>query len=231
MNSMEEDPDELKYSNLNFDDSIDVKLFNIQEHVNNAINHAVNRVNEYVQLRRMYLEVNLTIMIVFATVLQFFYDLIIINIKDLTSVAIFIYYSISGCNIIYNLLSHKTKLNDKKEKPSYLVRIKKLFKEKDLEKFWISNRFYKGNMPKSRSDLKKDFFKFAEKFGLNSIKDTIQKDKDIALDLIKNDVKTLFVLFWYQKHYLNMATWTRRFNLCGIAIIIIYVILSVIVFL
>ncbi|MFW9897068.1 MAG: hypothetical protein ACFFD7_14780, partial [Candidatus Thorarchaeota archaeon] len=55
--------------------------------------------------------------------------------------------------------------------------------------------------------------------------------RKIYEELLKNDLRTLYAIFWYQKNYYKHAIWTRRFTFLGVVIIIIYVILFVILLL
>ncbi|MFW9894570.1 MAG: hypothetical protein ACFFD7_02060, partial [Candidatus Thorarchaeota archaeon] len=156
---MNEGENKIFDENLEFDKSIKLNNFNIQDIINNCIVHAVNRVNEYVQLRRMYLEVNLTIMIVFATVISLYYNIIIECFKYFSNIFIIIYYVVAGTNVLYNLRAHATKFEDTKEK-GFLKRIRNGFKEPEIDKFWVSNRFYRGNVPISVTNLKSEYITF-----------------------------------------------------------------------
>lgn len=178
----------------------------------------------------MYLEVNLTIMIVFAAILQFIFDLLNPCIQNITILAVIIYYIISGFNIVFNLSEHRTKFGEK-EKFSFKKKFKRYFKEEtDFDKFWVTTRFYKGNVPKRRENLKESLFIFMKTFGFSLSSNNNEGENKIVLNLIKDDVKNLFLLFWFQRNYYIFAKWTRRMTLYGVGVIFFYIIISILVF-
>lgn len=213
-------------------------LSNLQTRLDSAINHANERVNQYVQLRRMYLEINLTLMIVVTGILAIFLPELIkysettsdFDLLYFTILKSIIYFCIAVFNVIYNLNAHKTRFEDN----SYFERFKSNFNNyfnsgTDVGD-WRTNKFFRGNVPKKRKELKVKLCEFAGHYGflpLNSNSDSIANPNVINEELLRNDVKNLYILFWFQKNYYNHAMWTRRFNLYSI----IFLGLNVLIFL
>ena len=200
---------------------------NLRERLDSMINYANDRVNEYIQLRKMYLEVNLTLMIVIfafiSIVFEYFSDLV----KLITIILLTLYLAIAGYNIFYNLRAHKTYFEKEQSKhnwkfrnkiSSYIEKFIEKRSEKNLTKnseinIWTTNRFFRGNVPEKVQDLKN----YLSKFALNKFNFTKVAPKLIELDfeekLLKDDVKNLFILFWYQKNYYKHAMMTRKMTL------------------
>ena len=85
---------------------------------------------------------------------------------------------------------------------------------------WRTNRFFKGNVPKKHEELRTSLNNFAENFGFipskkNSDEGKLKTDK-LNENLLRNDVKNLYILFWFQRKYYIHAMWTRRLNLYSI---------------
>lgn len=229
------------FENLNLIFENKDNISNLQLRLDSAINYANTRVNEYVQLRRMYLEVNLTLMIVVTGILAIFFPPLIeysksktnCEIFNLTIVFMFIYFFIAGFNVIFNLSAHKTRF----EKLSFLKKLKSdfinYFKPNMNAGPWRTNRFFKGNVPKKYGELSSRLIDFAENFGFtpfenkpdekklienlsrNDAKNNSDENK-LKEDLLRNDVKNLYILLWFQRKYYIHAMWTRRLNLYSI---------------
>lgn len=209
---------------------------NLRERLDSMINNANNRVNEYVQLRKMYLEINLTLMIVIFTFISVIFGFFSDLVKLSTIILMTLYLVVAGYNIIYNLRTHKTSFEIEQSEYNWKFRnkinsyIKKLYKKISEKKstkksemnIWTTNRFFRGNVPENVQDLGK----YLSKFALNKFSFTVFAPESIKLNpkekLLKDDVKNLFVLFWYQKNYYKHAMMTRKMTLVNI----IYILLS-----
>ncbi|MBA7516959.1 hypothetical protein ES705_09009 [subsurface metagenome] len=214
---------------------------NLRGSLDSMINYANDRVNEYVQLRKMYLEVNLTLMIVIfafiSIVFEYFSDLA----KLFTIFLLTLYLAIAGYNILYNLRAHKIYFEKEQSKhnwkfrnkiSSYIEKLNKKRSEKNPTKnseinIWTANRFFRGNVPEKVQDLKS----YLSKFALNKFDFTKVAPESIKLSLeeklLKDDVKNLFILFWYQKSYYKHAMMTRTLTLASM----IYIFFSSIIIL
>ncbi len=224
--------------NLIFKNKDDIS--NLQLWLDSAINYANTRVNEYVLLRRMYLEVNLTLMIVVTGILAIFIPELIKYSETISNYELFIltihfisfYFSIAAINVIYNLSAHKTRF----EKLCIIQKLNSNIKNycrPDVDAGdWRTNRFFKGNVPKKPGGLKTSLNKFARNFGLISNKlneGSLEPDK-LKENLFRNDVKNLYILLWFQRKYFIHAIWTRRLNLYSIILLVFYIIIFLINF-
>ena len=242
------------FESLNFIFKNEDDISNLQLWLDSAINYANTSVNEYVQLRRMYLEVNLTLMIVVTGILAIFFPLLIeyteantnYELFSFTIILMLIYFFIAGGNVIYNLCAHKTRF----EKLNFLKKltsdIKNYFNPDVNAGSWRTNRFFKGNVPKKYGELRSHLFKYAKNFGFISLKNNSDENKlkeDISRndaknnsdvkklkeDLLRNDVKNLYILLWYQRKYYIHALWTRRLNLYSIISLGVYLVIFFII--
>ncbi len=150
----------------------------LRTRLKNYIFNASGVVSNYVAQRKIFIEINLTIMIVLAT----FFGLIFKFLTDINTffilafIGLIIYLFISMLNIIYNLTEHRT----------FNI---KLYRED----FWKTNWFYRNHVPETEVKnkcLRKiiNFFRKIIKI-LRKIKNKFFKRKDskeIELELIKN---------------------------------------------
>ncbi len=187
-------------------------------------NKAVDRVDEFFNQRRINLEINLTILLITLTIVTVILDTLNSIEVSILVVILVIYFGFLLVNLIYNLLPQKTQF-EKKEPDDF---------------FWITPRFFRGNISEYKKEnipgLTKELYKFAKNFGLkeesndqNKVNDQNksidQSELDLRDKLIKDEIKNLFELFWFQAHYFKMANFTRTCSLFGTFFIIASMIL------
>ena len=101
----------------------------LRERLDSMINYANDRINEYVQLRKMYLEINLTLMIVIFTFISIVFENFSDKVKSITILLLILYLVIAGSNILYNLFPHKTSFEGQsKHHWKFINRITRHFK-------------------------------------------------------------------------------------------------------
>lgn len=239
-NQEKKDPKEV-FDSLKFKNNINADDTYLRDRLNHYINNAISRADHYEIQRRIFLEINLTIMIVLATIVSIFFDSLNDNdlLKKIILIGIGIYFLFSTFNICYNLIEHKTKFNliDKNKGRKQRIKewFKSKFKSKKLDDFWITYRFYRGNIPKKRelknsNELKESLITFSKKFVLKDEKESNNESNyNIKLELIKDDIRSLYIIFWHQANYHRLAKWTRRFTIWGIISIIFYIITVLII--
>ena len=199
------------------------------------------RDSQYVQLRKMYLEVNLTLIIVIFTFISIIFDYFSDLVKSYVIILLILYLVIAGYNIYFNLRAHKTEFEKDQSEHKWKLRNKingyldkfhnKLSKKSPTinseMNFWTTNRFFRGNVPEKVQDLGK----YLSNFALNKFNFAILETENIELDLkeklLKDDLKNLFILFWYQKNYFKHAMMTRMMTLISIIYILVSSILII----
>ena len=214
-----ENNDEIDYIDLKFQTNFEFER--IESRLITYIQIANRRVDQYSHERRLSLQINLTILLAVSAIFSSFFNVLNDNVKIITSIFYILYLILSIVNIIYSLSSHKTKF---KPRP-LLERMKDFFSGGDIDQYWITNSYYRGNVPKNVNQLKNSLIKFAKKFGLKE-SETVGQNINIRESLIKDEIKNLYILFWYQSNYYRLARWTRIFTLWGIILVVFGLILT-----
>lgn len=230
-----------RFKRLKFDD-----LDNLRSRFNNYTTNATDRTDAYAAQRKIFLEINLTLMIFLGAFLSVIVRLLpddwlpkILNhncllIFMILIIAGIIFLVISIYNIIYSLIEHRT-----------------FPKSLDYDDFWKTRWFYRGHIHKKKKSnqneksieknilnaKKEELYyliklnKFAKKF--HSIKKTKttpkneEKTTNTEEKLIRDDLKNLFKLYQYQSNYFSIAKHTRITTLIAIGVFILMIIIII----
>lgn len=164
----------------------------LRDRLNNYISNAIERTDYYENLIWSFFKINLSILLASITILTFLSN-------NLTNpIPIFIYVGFIGFILIsiINLF--------------YVIMLEKRtnFDNEDLRKtYW----FYRGNVPPKNipTNLERNLFIFS-----NRITNSNEGE------FIKDDLKNLFILYYYASHRYNIVKNSRRITVIGITFFI-----------
>jgi len=194
---------------------------NLRQRLRDYNFNANSVIDNYGSQRRLYLDINLTITIVFATIMNTFYEILPLSLQS------YWLSGLTGCifililNVTYNSLEHRT--------------FKKSLEKKNK---WTTNWFYRGNIPE-RNELKKGIIEdnllnklteFYGKFGVKSNKLDLDNLKNIESQFLMDDIRNLYKLYIYQSNYYKIAIFTRRLSLAEIIWVSTFGILLLVLF-
>jgi len=203
----------------------------LSNQLQNYISFGVSRADHYENQRRIFLELNLTIMVILGAISSIFFNFLDDKGK-LFIVTILISFSVLTIfNIIFNLEEHPTK--EFSNLTRYDKFIKKIFRCKDIddileeEEGWNTLWFYRGNITKQKD------FEGLKNFAIDRFKGKPieSSKKDLRDELIRDDIKDLYKSYYYQANYYRLGLWTRNITIYSILYLIIIAIISSIIIL
>jgi len=206
----------------------------LSNRLQNYITYGVSRVDHYENQRKIFLEMNLTIMIILGAISSTFFNVIEdTKGKWIIFLPLIAYSVFTILNVIFNLEEHSTKSFGKITR--YDKAIKFIFRCKDIneilkkDKCWNTLWLYRGNI--SRKMDFKGLCKFATKrFNGKPNQNINRNTRDLANELIRDAIKELYELYFYQANYYRLALWTRKITIYGILYLILtlFILLTII---
>ena len=205
----------------------------LSNRLQNYITYGVSRVDHYDNQKKIFLEMNFTIMIILGAILSVFFGFLDDKGKWIIFIILIAYSVLTILNILFNLEEHSTR--SFRTMTRYDEVIKFLFRCKDIEDVlkedegWNSLWFYRGNI------LSKMDFESLYNFATERFKGKVNRNNnkniiDLSNQLIRDDIKELYKLYFYQANYYRLALWTRNITIYSILYLIITFITLIIVF-
>lgn len=224
---MNETKDRESKNQINFKDEFNKLVFKenyismLKDTLNSYNDYAISRADHYEQQRRIYFELNLTVLIILGSVISVFFSVFHDRFKFIIVGTWIVYFIYSFFNLWFFLTEHGTFRGIKVPIIDKFLKKLKLYKvptDSEYDKEWKNLRFYRGIIGEERSF--DELYKFAiNNFGGIKCGDEKKLKEDIESKLIRDDIKSLYTLYYHQKNYYLIGYNERRISIYSFVIL------------